>query len=166
MDVSIYSLSFLFWWLPFSPSSSLFSPRNQKISGLGRASISHSRWSLLPSWTYIIISSLITNQLEQRDQVQWTNQRTTSCLSACGFPEECGLDAVSLGGVLVLHGEPDMVGLLSVLVLHHHLVVAGILVGQMSEMSEIFVTSSQNICGNYFDEKCWHLSFVFLYNVD
>ena len=45
-----------------------------------------------------------------------------------------------------------MVGLLSVLVLHHHLVVAGVLVGQVSEMSEIFVTSSQNICGNY--EKC------------
>ena len=43
-----------------------------------------------------------------------------------------------------------MVGLLSVLVLHHHLVVAGVLVGQMSEMSEIFVTSSQNICGKIF----------------
>ena len=55
-------------------------------------------------------------------------------LSAGWFPEECRLDPVSLGSVLVLHGEPDVVGLLAVFVPHHHLVVTGIVIGQMSEI--------------------------------
>ena len=49
------------------------------------------------------------------------------------FPEESRLNPVSLGSVLVLHGEPDMVGLLAVFVPHHHLVVTRVVVGQMSD---------------------------------
>ena len=59
-----------------------------------------------------------------------------SDLSAGWFPEEGRFDPVSLGSVLVLHGQPDVVGLLPVLVLHHHLVVPGVLVGQVSEMKQ------------------------------
>ena len=54
-------------------------------------------------------------------------------LSAGWFPEESRLNPVSLGSVLVLHGEPDVVGLLAVLVPHHHLVVTRVVVGQMSD---------------------------------
>ena len=58
----------------------------------------------------------------------------TTDLSAGWFPEEGRLNPVSLGSVLVLHGEPDMVGLLTVFVPHHHLVVTRVVVGQMSEI--------------------------------
>ena len=72
-------------------------------------------------------------------------------LSAGWFPEESRLNPVSLGSVLVLHGEPDVVGLLAVLVPHHHLVVTRVVVGQMSEIfscCEIF--SSCEIFSKYY----------------
>ena len=50
-------------------------------------------------------------------------------LPAARLPEERGFDPLRLGRVLVLHGQTDVVGLLTVLVLDHNFVVSSILVG-------------------------------------
>ena len=50
-------------------------------------------------------------------------------LPAARLPEERGFDPLRLGRVLVFHGQADVVGLLTVLVLDHNFVVSSILVG-------------------------------------
>ena len=68
-------------------------------------------------------------------------------LSGAWLPEEGWLDGARRGGsVLVLHGQPHMVGLLSVLVLHDDLVVASVLLGQVPEINTklILIYSSRS----------------------
>ena len=50
-------------------------------------------------------------------------------LPAARLPEERGFDPLRLGRVLVFHGQADVVGLLTMLVLDHNFVVSSILVG-------------------------------------
>ena len=50
-------------------------------------------------------------------------------LPAARLPEERGFDPLRLGRVLVLHGQADVVCLLTMLVLDHNFVVSSILVG-------------------------------------
>ena len=54
-------------------------------------------------------------------------------LSAGGFSEEGGLNAFRFGSIFILHGQSDMIGFLSMFILHNNFVVSSIIVGQVSE---------------------------------
>ena len=65
-------------------------------------------------------------------------------LSAGGLPEEGRFDASLLRSILVLHGEPYMIGLFPVFVTDNDLVVTSIVIGQMSKSEDTVVYLPDN----------------------